>query len=372
MQDKDEIVIHGRKYKRWAVEPRPSTSPPAESERPVCTRSPLCEGCPFPSHGFLCWGDSGKHALIRLRRQTRKVTVKAGQTASVTFTNSQGGTAKIVKTTTNGGALAGWHFEIKDANGNLVGNYVTDATGIITVKIPAGVYTVTETDTEGPYWDHDPNPSKTVTVVAGQTAEVSFTNKWIGKAKVVKQSTNGGRVNGWPFVLKDATGNTLGTYVTDSRGVIALDLNPGTYIIQEDLPEFADEYWVCDTTPRTFTVKAGETATVTFVNEWNGKAKIVKQATNGGRVEGWPFVVKDASGNPIGRFFTDSNGTIALDLKPGSYTVQEEKPDFADEYWVCDTTPRTITVKAGQTASVTFTNESGTPAMSAPACMTKM
>ncbi len=267
------------------------------------------------------------------------------------------GSAKIIKKTTNGGTLAGWHFDVKDANGNLVGSYVTDATGIITLSIAPGTYTVTETDAEGTYWDHDLNPTKTVTVTAGQTAEVSFTNYWFGKAKVVKQATNGGRVNGWPFVLKDASGNTMGTYVTDSQGVIALDLNPGTYTIQEQKPDFADEYWVCDTTPRAFTVKAGQTATVTFTNEWLGKAQVIKQTTNNGRKDGWPFVVKDTSGNPIGRFFTDSKGVIALELNPGTYTVQEEKPSFADEYWVCDTTPRTVTVKAGQTASVTVTNK---------------
>ena len=22
---------------------------------PVCSRSPECDGCPYPRHGFLCW-----------------------------------------------------------------------------------------------------------------------------------------------------------------------------------------------------------------------------------------------------------------------------------------------------------------------------
>ena len=26
-------------------------------EKPVCSRSSHCEGCPYPSHGFVCWHD---------------------------------------------------------------------------------------------------------------------------------------------------------------------------------------------------------------------------------------------------------------------------------------------------------------------------
>ena len=26
-------------------------------EKPVCSRSSRCEGCPYPSHGFVCWHD---------------------------------------------------------------------------------------------------------------------------------------------------------------------------------------------------------------------------------------------------------------------------------------------------------------------------
>lgn len=29
---------------------------PAQPPRPVCRRSTRCDGCPYPGHGFLCWG----------------------------------------------------------------------------------------------------------------------------------------------------------------------------------------------------------------------------------------------------------------------------------------------------------------------------
>lgn len=42
------------KPRRTRPEYRTHTGPPAQAEKPVCTESPLCKGCPFPGHGFLC------------------------------------------------------------------------------------------------------------------------------------------------------------------------------------------------------------------------------------------------------------------------------------------------------------------------------
>lgn len=285
---------------------------------------------------------------------TKTVTVKAGETAKVTFTNKWKGQAQIVKETTNGGSKAGWHFEVKNASGTVVGNYVTDSTGIITLDLEPGTYTVTETDGEYQYWENDPNPTKTVTVKAGETAKVTFTNKWIGQAQIVKTATNGGSVAGWHFEVKDSGGTVIGNYVTDSSGIITLDLEPGTYTVTETDGEY--EYWHNDPNPvKTVTVKAGETAEVTFLNQWVGKANIIKTTTNGGTVEGWEFTITDADGNIVGTYTTDDTGTILVDLEPGTYTVQETDRD--DPYWYCDTEPQTVTVKAGETASVTFENQ---------------
>ena len=285
---------------------------------------------------------------------TRTVTVKAGQTAKVTFTNKYQGEAQIIKATTNGGTVAGWHFEVKNSSGTVIGSFVTDSTGIITLNLEPGTYTVTETDGESQYWQNDPNPTKTVTVKAGQTAKVTFTNKYQGEAQIIKTTTNGGTVAGWHFEIKNSSGTVVGNYVTDSTGVIALALEPGTYTVTETDGE--KEYWENDANPsKTVTVKAGQTAKVTFTNKWLGKAKVIKTATNGGTVEGWTFTIKNASGTFVGKYTTDADGLIAVNLEPGTYTVQETPVD--DPYWVCDTEVKTITVKAGETASVSFKNQ---------------
>ena len=285
---------------------------------------------------------------------TKTVTVKAGQTAKVTFTNQWRGQAQIVKTATNGGSVSGWHFEVKNSAGKVVGNYTTDATGIITLDLEPGTYTVTETDGAYKYWVNDPTPTKTVVVKAGQTAKVTFQNQWRGQAQIVKTATNGGSVSGWHFEVKDSNGTVIGNYVTDSTGIITLDLEPGTYTVTETDGKYA--YWHNDPNPsKTVTVKAGETASVAFQNQWIGKAEIIKTATNGGYVEGWEFTITDADGNTVGTYTTDAAGKILVDLNPGTYTVQET--DRQDPYWYCDTAPQTITVKAGETATVTFRNQ---------------
>ena len=285
---------------------------------------------------------------------TRTVTVKAGETAKVTFKNQYRGAAQIIKATTNGGTVAGWHFEVKNSSGTVIGNYVTDFTGIITLNLEPGTYTVTETDGESQYWQNDPNPTKTVTVKAGQTAKVTFTNKYQGEAQIIKTATNGGSVAGWHFEVKNSSGTVIGNYVTDSTGVIALALEPGTYTVTETDGE--KEYWENDANPtKTVTVKAGQTAKVTFTNKWLGKAKVIKTTTNGGTVEGWTFTIKNVSGTFVGKYTTDADGLIAVNLEPGTYTVQETPVD--DPYWVCDTEVKTITVKAGETASVSFRNQ---------------
>ena len=285
---------------------------------------------------------------------TRTVTVKAGETAKVAFENQYKGEAQIIKATTNGGSVAGWHFEVKNSSGTVIDNYVTDDTGIITLSLEPGTYTVTETDGESQYWQNDPNPTKTVTVKAGQTAKVTFTNKYQGEAQIIKTATNGGTVAGWHFEVKDSDGNVIGNYVTDSTGIITLALEPGTYTVTETDGEV--EYWENDSNPtKTVTVKAGQTAKVTFTNKWLGKAKVIKTATNGGTVQGWTFTIKNASGTFVGKYTTDENGLIVTDLEPGTYTVQETSVD--DPYWVCDTEVKTITVKAGETATVSFKNQ---------------
>ena len=58
-----QILFHFSPRKISAPE-HPAEPPPT----PVCTRSPLCVGCPYPANGFLCWGKDGKCLRSEMRR----------------------------------------------------------------------------------------------------------------------------------------------------------------------------------------------------------------------------------------------------------------------------------------------------------------
>ena len=162
-------------------------------------------------------------------------------------------------------------------------------------------------------------------------------------------------VKGWTFTIKNASGTFVGKYTTDADGLIVANLEPGTYTVQETPVD--DPYWVCDTEVKTITVKAGETASVSFRNEYVGRAKIIKslEDPDSGTVEGWTFEVKASDGTLIGTYKTGADGTIVCDLIPGTYTVTEILDE--NSYWECVTDiSQTVTVKGGQTAEVTFKN----------------
>ena len=288
------------------------------------------------------------------------VTIVAGQTASVNFNNKLNlGVAKIVKATTNGGSVSGWHFTVKNSAGAVVGTYVTDSSGVISISLLPGTYTVTETDGAYQYWVNDPTPTKTVTIKANETTTVTFTNQYRGQAQIIKTATNGGSVEGWHFSVFAADGKKIGDYVTDSTGIITLDLEPGVYTVKETDGKYT--YWHNDPEPtKTVTVVAGKTSIVTFLNKWIGKAKIVKTLANleAGEVEGWQFTISRIVGEKteyLATVTTGADGTIDYDLEPGKYLITELIEE--NSLWECITNQSVeIEAKAGQTTEVPFTN----------------
>ncbi len=155
----------------------------------------------------------------------QKVTVTAGAAATVSFTNKRNtGGVKIIKTMPDGGSTAGWEFEVYDSNHKLVGSYTTASDGtILTDYLLPGTYTVKEIIPEdSPYTCDAPNP-QTVAISAGQTAEVTFTNRMKpGEIRIQKTDTHGEPLAGAEFLLewsKDGRQWQTVTY-TDSPDVM--------------------------------------------------------------------------------------------------------------------------------------------------------
>lgn len=134
----------------------------------------------------------------------KTVTVTANGTAAVTFSNTHKGRGKIIKAMPDGGSTAGWKFEVYDSNHKLVGAFTTGEDGtVLTDYLLPGTYTVKEIIPEdSPYTCDAPNP-KTVEISAGQTAEVTFTNRMKpGEIRIQKTDTHGEPLAGAEFLLE--------------------------------------------------------------------------------------------------------------------------------------------------------------------------
>ena len=299
----------------------------------------------------------------------RTLTVTAGTTQSVTFTNNQAGYANIIKTTNTGANLEGWKFNIYTdaACTKLVSGspFTTDSNGVITVRIAPGTYYVREVDesSQNPLWDYD-TTTRQVVVKAGQTASVSFKNTHYGYGQIVKTTNTGCTLEGWKFEIftdqactKPISGSP---FTTDAQGLIITRLLPGSYWVRE--VDESDEHpeWDFDGKVWKLDVTAGNTSTVTFRNIRKGYARIVKNTNTKENLGGWKFNIYEneactvlVKGSP---FITGDDGKIEVLLEPGTYWVQEVDESDKHPDWTYDTAVRKVTVTAGTTRAVIFTN----------------
>lgn len=134
----------------------------------------------------------------------KTVTVTANGTATVTFSNTHKGRGKIIKTMPDGGNTAGWKFEVYGSDNELVGAFTTGEDGtVFTDHLLPGTYTVKEIIPEdSPYTCDAPNP-QIVAISAGQTAEVTFTNRMKpGEIRIQKTDTHSEPLAGAEFLLE--------------------------------------------------------------------------------------------------------------------------------------------------------------------------
>ena len=329
------------------------------------------------------------------------------------------------------------YFTIKNSSGSAVkatgkaGSYTYSTSGSVSqfklnssntflVKsLPAGTYTVTEhgknSDGSIPYYTRTGGVSKTVTVTAGSTGTVTFTNtRNTGTGEVIKTwiDTNGNAIAASNnvernkqiyFRIKNADGKYItvngtkysgsysfaGTttkatslYVKPSTGTFTVsDLPTGKYTVYEY--GSPDGYSV-NRASQTITISRDKTSSVSFVNsEDSGTAQIKKvwlsdttlSASEKANLEkNVYFTVKDANGKYIkvtgsaGAYVYAGTQTTANNLKlsgskfnvsklpMGTYTVTEI--NNASGYNP-KTQTKTVTIaNKGETKSVSFTNKS--------------
>ena len=156
----------------------------------------------------------------------KKLVIRAHEKTTLEFINNYSGRISIQKTAKPEGTLEGWKFKITDADGKEVSGspFTTDRDGkILTGNLTPGDYTVEEVlPADSLYTGEAP---KTVTVTAGETAEVSFLNKLrTGKITIRKVDTKDEPLTGATFLLEGSEDGSLWyPVIPGSNGVCVLD-----------------------------------------------------------------------------------------------------------------------------------------------------
>lgn len=310
--------------------------------------------------------DSSVNALYTCSSENpQKVTLTAGQSASVSFRNVlKTGSVKLVKETNTGENLAGWQIGLyydADCTQPIDGSpFVTGADGTITVSdLEPGTLYAKEIPTDDPYWDFD-TEVKEVTIAVNQTATVTFTNTHYGRIEFRKTTNTGNHLGGWTFRVQDSNYDVVGEYTTDENGYACTENLPlGRYTVIELQTD--DLYWNFELGFHDVTVKAGETVVDEWLNREQGLGWFHKKTNTGESVEGWHITIyaDEACTQEIRTVITNEDGRTGYYMDPGIYWAKEtgdEYGRFEDEYWMVDETVQKFEIKPHEDTEIIFTN----------------
>ena len=294
------------------------------------------------------------------------VKVKSNEVTTLEFRNQPKGNLIIVKQdSVTKEPLEGVEFKITYADGSYVdaeggtlsstGLYWTDKEGKISISGISGTIVATEVQTIPGYAIDENTRTQTVVVNPNDTQTLYFYNTPVGGLQIIKSDKDSGkRISGVKFEIRKMNGEIIGTYTTDSDGVIYLpEAESGWYTVTEQ--EAASGY-LLDTTPHRIEVKDGQTATLEITNHKSSRILLhkVDKATGKG-IYGAVFLLYDSNHNPIGEYVTDQDGYIYADegLADGRYYLREIK---AAPGYVLDPELKTIYVRYGSTTEIEWSN----------------
>ena len=174
------------------------------------------------------------------------VKVKSNEVTTLEFRNQPKGNLIIVKLdSVTKEPLEGVEFKIVYADGSYVdaeggtlsstGLYWTDKEGKITISGISGTVVVTEIETIPGYTIDENTRTQTVVVNPNDTQTLYFYNTPVGGLQIIKSDKDSGkRIAGVKFEIRKMNGEIIGTYTTDSDGVIYLpEAESGGYTVTE-------------------------------------------------------------------------------------------------------------------------------------------
>ena len=251
--------------------------------------------------------------------------------------------------------LMGAKFEIRTAEGRVLGEVTTDTTGTATYPIATpGVYYVKEVEQPDGYLLDE--TVHRVEVVEGQLATLVVENAPMASLVIFKGDADTGRgVAGAVFEVYHADGAFIGRYTTDAQGeALIRPIEPGHYIVREVAAP--DGYELPNVTEKTITVKAGQINRVTFEDLAYGSLIVrLEDKADGHQLPNGRFqLIVAKTGEMIMEGVTGNDGTIIWgNLPAGDYIV---KQTYAPDGYTMTETEIRATVVSNETRTVVFQN----------------
>ena len=299
---------------------------------------------------------SPKYHLLPEER-TQQVTVRYGETAELTFWNDPYGSLSVRKISDTGEELPGVTVQIKHIESGLTYTQETGPGGeAFFDQLKPGAWEVREiAGISG--WEADTGAIQTITVIAGETAETSITNRELPGLRITKYERGSMELmsNVAFEIFRDT--ESLGIFYTDLQGQIFLpDCEPGTYRAVER--NTGGDSHVLDTTPQEVELKAGDgIKELVFFNDRLPGIHLIKvdSADLSQPIANARFRIEavDGSYGPV-ELTTLEDGTIDLSKLPANtaYVVTElECPGY-----IVDDAQRIIHLDGGDQAQFVFTN----------------
>ena len=258
-----------------------------------------------------------------------------------------------------GEVLSGAVFEIKLANGTVLGNYTTNSLGEIEIKdlYPQNI-TIREIRSKDGYVLN--TESKQVNLEWNKTSTVTFENMHKkGNLRIIKvdKDDNDLTLGAVEFDLIDFKGDIIKHLVTDVNGVAEVrNINTGNYTLRETLTK--KEYNLA--VDQDVTVNWNETMEFKIENEKKkGQIKIIKVDAdyNETKLEGVEFQIIDKNNHVIETIITNSEGEAVTSRIPiGNYKIKEISLGTNEEYILNDEI-HTILVEEDKIKTIQFENE---------------
>ena len=253
-----------------------------------------------------------------------------------------------------GEPLAGAVFTVTHSDGKLVGEYLSDANGMVVIEnLPEGTYIIEEIQPPEGYLLDGENSKKTVNLSFESSQEVVFRDFKKPQLLIRKIDVDTGEPLEGAVIRVARRGSSEYTEVTTSKDGTAIleGLEEDWYQVQEIR---SPEGYILDSTVHDVELIAGKTATVVLTNSKEPGLTVQKvDAETGDPLPGAVFRVTMPNGS-IKDVTTDENGIAHLiDLESGEIIVKEIR---APEGYLLDDTEHHVRLESGKTAEITLKN----------------